>query len=148
MTHIYSIAYLRQVAGTILNHQLSWSDESAKEFRANFGLSERSVLSLWNQLVDRNPNKLLPAKAKLKHLLWALLYLKVYATETVLSQMAKTTRKTFRIWVAKILDAIFGLVPRKASPRLVPLLPSIALTCSNSCLSFQLTDPLGESLSR
>jgi len=107
-----SVVYLRQLAGWIINHNLTSSAESEMEFRAHFGLSTSSVFLLWNQLVDA-PRSRVPANTKLKHLLWTLLYLKVYPTEFVLCRMVKTNRKTLRTWIGKMLDAIFGLVPQK-----------------------------------
>jgi len=65
--HIHSVIYLWQLAGWMINYNLTSSAESKMEFWAHFGLSMSSVLLLWNQLVD-NPGSRLPANAKLKHL--------------------------------------------------------------------------------
>jgi hypothetical protein len=41
-----------------------------------------------------------------KNLLWGLLFLKVYGTEDVLSDMVGTTRNTFRKWAWKIVEVL------------------------------------------
>jgi hypothetical protein len=52
-----------------------------------------------------------PPNVRPKHLLWTLLFLKVYGTETALSALAKTSRKTFRKWVWLLLPMIAGMEP-------------------------------------
>jgi len=91
-----------------MNHDLTGSAECEREFRAHFGLAPSSVLSLWNNLCLPNPRvPVLPRNAQLKHLLWALLHMKVYGSEATLSRMCKTNRKTFRLWVRAMMDAIY-----------------------------------------
>ena len=103
-----------QLAGTILNCQLSGSHESIKEFHAHFGMAPKSVVSLWFQSQQAGQ---LPWNARPIHLLWALLHLWMYGTETTMSRMCKTNQRTFRDWVKKMVKAISGLVPMKVSRR-------------------------------
>jgi hypothetical protein len=47
-------------------------------FHSYFGTSKKVVMHLWHLLANHN---LLPGKAKKKHLLWALYFMKVYPTD-------------------------------------------------------------------
>lgn len=82
--------------------------EHMREFRSLFGMAPVTCVDLWKHL---HRNSKLPKKATPKHLLWAVLFLKVYGTETDMSSRVRTTRKTFRKWVRKMLIAIAGLKP-------------------------------------
>ena len=44
--------------------------------------------------------------SKVKHLLWALLFLKVYATDTISAALAGCCECTFRKWVWPFVEAI------------------------------------------
>jgi hypothetical protein len=103
---------LLQLAGTILNYTLSGSDESLKDFRAHFGMAPGSVINLWFR-IDQAMR--IPVGAKPIHLLWALLHLKVYGSQTVMARMCKTNRKTFRKWVKKMVRAIHSIASRIVS---------------------------------
>ena len=61
-------------------------------YRAYFGLSSYTTAVAWNRLDDLGiiPQELLP-----KHLLWTLMWLKVYNTEPVMCNMIGTSDKTF-----------------------------------------------------
>ena len=56
-----------------------------RRFRSHFGTTPALCAYLW----DRIDKLSLPAGAKWYHLLWALLFLKLYATEEVLSGMVR-----------------------------------------------------------
>jgi len=80
-----------------------------ERFKAHFGVSIFVVHVVWERLLVED---LLPTRhggARPIHLLWALLFLKVYSTENVLSTMAQTTRKTFREWVWAMLEALSNM---------------------------------------
>ena len=51
----------------------------------------------------------LPKKARPKHLLWTLLFLKLYDVENVLAPMCGCSEKTFRKWVWSMMAAIGSL---------------------------------------
>ena len=59
-------------------------------------------MHVWDEIEN-----LLPRGGKPVHLLWGLLYLKVYASEDVLVAIANTTRKTFRKW-SKIVTKLMA----------------------------------------
>jgi hypothetical protein len=50
-----------------------------------------------------------------KHLLWACLLIRVYATESVCARMVGVTRKTFRIYAWKCIHKVSDLFPRIVS---------------------------------
>lgn len=83
---------------------------SERGYKAKFGASPDVCCDLWERLQPTRPKKSLP-----KHLLWAMLFLKLYATEPVLSDMVGTTRKTFRHWSWRLVQSIQKLKPRVVS---------------------------------
>lgn len=64
-----------------------------RRFVALFGVSSSSATILWNRLGNCPINGGAP-----KHLLWALMFVKIYATENVNATLLKTDEKTFRKW--------------------------------------------------
>ena len=93
-----------------INHAVEKrKDESVeKEFRSTFGVSSDVSPHVWEYIVAY---KKLPrgSKAEPSHLLWCLLFLKKYETESFLTTFVRTTEKTFRIWVWLIVEAISSL---------------------------------------
>jgi len=64
-----------------------------RRFRAFFGTTPIVCSSLWGLLaVSRPPD------SKPKHLLWALMFLRLYDTESVHALLAGVDEKTFRKW--------------------------------------------------
>ena len=75
-----------------------------RRFKALFGVSSEICAILWEELkVARLTN------SKPVHLLWALLFLKNYATEDVNCEIASVDPKTFRKWVWVILKAMSNI---------------------------------------
>jgi hypothetical protein len=70
------------------------------KFKAHVGVSPEVTFQTW-ELITRKPKH-----SKPKHLLWALLFAKLYSTEEVLAGMVGVTRKTFRKWSWKFLKKI------------------------------------------
>jgi hypothetical protein len=65
-----------------------------RQFRELFGCGPLVALALWTLL---SVNELIPPRGILRHMLWVLLFLKKYATETILRQMSGVKdKKTFR----------------------------------------------------
>ena len=64
-----------------------------RHFKSQFGVSWFICEDLWNLLDDHKENQ----SREAKHLLWALLFLKVYGNESTYSRIAGTLSKTFRI---------------------------------------------------
>ena len=56
-----------------------------------------------------NPHEHISSYAKPVHLLWALMLIKIYATEDVLSGIAGVTEKTYRKWAWKFIKAVSDL---------------------------------------
>ena len=84
--------------------------EETKRFRAHFGISFLVMSELWSLL---NPYEQISKRAQAKHLLWTLVYLKVYQTEAIHCTIVKCkTRETFRNWVRKFTTAIRELEPQ------------------------------------
>ena len=78
------------------------------EFKALFGVSPVVCLDIWQR--SGMANTLEP-----KHLLWGLLFLKVYATETPLCALVGVTRKTYRKWVWEAVRYISRVYPQVVS---------------------------------
>ena len=76
-----------------------YADE--RKFRALFGVSPEGCQDLW-----KLSYRFQKAGTQPKHLLWALMLLKVYTTEDVLVSMAGCDRKTFRKWVWPTIHAM------------------------------------------
>ena len=90
----------RSVQGKSLSHE-----SRERHFWALFGVGPCACSDLW-RLCEFSQ------ETKPKHLLWALLFLKTYATEAVLCTLAGTTRKTLRKWIWRI---IFSMDNKKGS---------------------------------
>ena len=74
-------------------------------FKEYFGVSVTVVLVIWNLL---NEHELIPKKGEIKHLLWALVFLKVYPKQGPVCSLVGGTKgavdpKTFRKWVWKFI---------------------------------------------
>lgn len=67
------------------------SSVQSRRFLSHFGVKPEHCMRLWN-ILDT------PPKSKYKHMLWALLKLKIYGTEEALSGMTGCNEKTFRKW--------------------------------------------------
>ena len=76
-------------------------DTARKDFRAFFGITPDVCVLLWH-VCDFDDDQY----ATVERVLWALMFLKVYATEPVLAALAKVTRKTYRKWVWYIVPKI------------------------------------------
>ncbi len=66
----------------------------ARRFRSLFGVAPAVCAATWNRLELK-----LPENAKPYHLLWAVLFLKAYASEAVHCAVTQIDEKTFREWV-------------------------------------------------
>ena len=83
-----------------------------RHFRALFGCCVNVVLRLWLLLIEYD---LVPSGANIKHLLWTLMFLKVYPTDPTMSRMTQADPKTLRKWINLFLDSICFLEPKVAS---------------------------------
>lgn len=64
-----------------------------RRYKSLFGASPETCAYLWN-LCKQNA----PKNSEPKHFLWALLFLKIYATEHVNAAMVNADEGTFRKW--------------------------------------------------
>jgi hypothetical protein len=86
------------------------TDSERRLFRATIGVSFIVVAELWNML---DPPSNISNRAKPKHLLWTLVFLKVNQTEPVhLRITGCKSRDTFRDWVGRFAAAIADLQSR------------------------------------
>ncbi len=89
-----------------MNQVLSAETES-QQFCATFGADVELCSVIWSKL---HLHGLLPARGKPIHLLWALMFLKLYCAESVHCAMARgVDEKTFQKWSWKFVDAIANL---------------------------------------
>lgn len=93
--------------GVLLRHRLNPNSlEDLRNFRSHFGVAPVTCVGLWIRI-----QQALPPNATPYHLLWTLLYMKVYASEFTLSGMARKTRTTYRKWVKVVMKSIADLAP-------------------------------------
>lgn len=78
-------------------------DGRDRDFRYMFGVGLETCVNAWNLCVDSGN---LPDGAQPFHFLWALMFLKLYETESLLARLAGTTRKTYRKWVMPIVRCL------------------------------------------
>ncbi|KAG9399900.1 hypothetical protein AC1031_011321 [Aphanomyces cochlioides] len=80
------------IAQPLLTRKYPNKAQTGRRFKSMFGVSPSIASILWK---DLQPT---PSDAKPCHLLWALLFLKVYATEHVHAALCQVDEKTFRKW--------------------------------------------------
>ena len=80
-----------------------------RRYKASLGVTPEITQVLWESLEGIEMKE----KPNIKHLLWALLFLKVYSLEEVLSSMAETTEKTYRKWVWIIVNKLDELADKQ-----------------------------------
>ena len=85
-----------------------------RQYKSLFGCTPSICCIIWNKLNRRG----VAGKAKPKHLLWYLLMLKVYPSESVTTALCQTTEKTFRKWFHFLLKKI-------------PKISNVRMDCSN-----------------
>lgn len=96
-------ALFLRLGGTMMRRSLRMGVQSnEQDFKSFFGVDSSAVATAWGKINDQ----VVPVGAKPVHLLWACLWMKVHATESVLSSIADTTRKTFRKWAWIVIKAI------------------------------------------
>ena len=79
------------------------SDTNERRFRALFGTNSHNCSRIWS-LIEVDDDGARPV-----HLLWALMFLKVYAAEEVNATIAGVHEDTFRKWSWLFTKAIFNL---------------------------------------
>ena len=104
------------IASSILRKDISKSSPTLRDrlFRSIFGTSSVVCSVLWEYL--RRYGTVERKKIKQKHLLWSLMFLKLYANEECHASLAGCDQKTFRKWIWIVLKDIQRLEPRLVSP--------------------------------
>ena len=82
-----------------------------KSFRALFYITPSDCALLWAKIRQQD----LAPRAKSEHLLWALLWLKLYAAEEVLSKLVGVDEDTYRERVFEMVQTIAKLKPHYVS---------------------------------
>jgi hypothetical protein len=77
-----------------------------RNFRSQFGVNWHVCEHIWSLLDEFGKYK---GRREPKHLLWALLFLKVYGNETTHASIVLTTRKTFRKWAWNVIEELSEL---------------------------------------
>ena len=76
-------------------------------FKAHFGIDWMLCAKIWGCILPLLTNRDLNLNGvKMKHLLWTLLFLRLYDTEEVLAAKVGTGEKTYRKWVWMLIDII------------------------------------------
>ena len=102
-----------------------------RRFRAMFGVSTLVCSVIWNLFLHKIPDGASPV-----HLLWALMFIKVYASEATHRAISKADEKTFRKWSSRFVEII-------ANRKVVRFLTAISTTTGSHRLIFS-ADFLGE----
>ena len=79
-------------------------ESSIRGFTGLFGVRPEVCALAWNLLDVGEIDGV-----HFRHMLWALMFMKSYARESVLTSIAKVCRTTFRTWAKKVMIQISGL---------------------------------------
>jgi len=79
-------------------------------FRTYFGVSPVVASKCWNMMVSGLYDGCFNCNFEPKHLLWALMLLKMYSLEPVHAGIAHCSVKTFRKWSLSMVEAIASML--------------------------------------
>jgi hypothetical protein len=109
------------VGRDIINKNSGSINTEERRFREMFGCSPQVVLELWTMLISKS---IIESTSEVRHLLWALLFLKIYAKETTTSRLVGgVDEKTYRKWVWIFVCAIADLEGDIVSAVLTTFIP-------------------------
>ena len=102
--NLFSSSHFLYIASKYPGYKNRSNVLSDRIFRALFGVTSNVCAIIWAKLevnvtTDKDPN----------HLLWGLLFLKVYSTEEVHSSLVGTTVKTLRKWSIPMVERMSDL---------------------------------------
>jgi hypothetical protein len=84
-----------------------------RSFREYFGCGAQTALALWALILS---SAALPEGGSLQHMLWTLMFMKVYAKSEIMSRLTGGADKsTIRKWVWQFIIAIASLEPQVIS---------------------------------
>ena len=110
-------------------------------FRALFGCGPVTVSQLWKLLAE---NDEVPPGGRMIHLLWTLLFVKVYPLEETMTRFTSSDPKTSRKWILEFMKAIAGLESDVVSAATVFLLLCNLFSLCQALYS-SIADRLGKS---
>lgn len=87
------------------------SPSSNRIFRSTFGISSTVLSILWGKVKEMEEVK--KDKNGLDHLMWSLMFMKVYSSETIHCTLldSKVSEKVFRKWSWKYVRLVASLFP-------------------------------------
>lgn len=85
-------------------HLTESTSVSKRRFRACFGVNPKICAILWDLIRPEVPRTTHP-----NHLLWGLMFLKVYGTEPIHASIVGANEKTFRKWQWLIITALSNI---------------------------------------
>jgi hypothetical protein len=95
--------------GIIGRHKLLTRSTNIRRFRATFGQSPLICSMVWDKLEEAGARQRMPRGSRAIHLLWAMMFFKLYCAEEVNSSLAGCDEKTFRKWCWIFVFAISDL---------------------------------------
>ena len=99
--------FFLSLGNTLMSNAIGISaGTSMYRFRALFGITPHIAGCLWNLLHEKG---FIEVGAQPLHMLWALLFLKCYATEPVNHVITGADEKTFRSWVWRYVNVLSKL---------------------------------------
>jgi hypothetical protein len=135
-----TVEEFRRLGADLMNRSASDHGKVFQErWTAHFEVEPEVVANVWQRLVaDIEEEDALEDKfAGPSHLLWALLFLKIYSTEAVLSSMCGVDEDTYRKWAWHLIDKVSYLECEVVSHSSILsnyTMRNAYLTCSRSCL--------------
>lgn len=102
LLHAQSIMSMSALHSSKLNR--GSRETTLNRFRALFGVTPLTCAIIWNRL-----RTVIPEGGSPNHLLWALLFMKIYATEHVNRSLTGADEKTLRKWIWTFVELISNL---------------------------------------
>ena len=101
--------FLRLASGFIAFSNVSSDKIKDKKFMSFFGVPSRITGKIWSLLELHLPEQLQETKVRRIHLLWCLLFLQHYGSETITANTVKRTKKTTRKWIWMVISLLRDL---------------------------------------
>lgn len=91
-----------KIGHRITGHKLRLSScLGLRRFKAFFGVTPKVCGIIWELLKNKKPDN-----SKPEHLLWALIFLRQYSSESTNKSLLKADEKTIRKWVWKFVELL------------------------------------------
>jgi hypothetical protein len=127
---------IERAAEEVVGVPFARKSEDAKDklFRQHFGCSTTVAFNAWD-LIQQYTTHEAPDGLEIKHLLWALTFLKTYAVEGIRSSLAgvgtgnRPDERTVRDWCWIVLACLANLEPYVVSFFVVVLFDQYTLEC-------------------